>query len=143
MNFELVTLDGVKFQATAYSVIVPTADGQITLLPNHEPLLSLLIPGVITIRRNRTDPDYHLEHYATFGGVLEVTKDGARVLVDEATHGDEISEAEAQKAHDAAVQMQKSAKTQVEIEQAQALIDRQAVRLAVSQLRRRQASRQR
>lgn len=143
MNFELVTLDGVKFKATAYSVIVPTADGQITLLPNHEPLLSLLIPGVITIRRNRTDPDYHLEHYATYGGVLEVAKDSARVLVDEATHGDEISEAEAQKAHDAAVQLQKGAKTQVEIEKAQALIDRQAVRLSVAQLRRHQNAKRR
>lgn len=137
MNFELVALDGVKFKATAYSVILPTADGQITLLPHHEPLLSLLVPGVITIRRNRTDPDYHLEHYATYGGVLKVTKDGAQVLVDEATHGDEISEAEAQKAHDKAAQLQKEAKTQVEIEKAQALIDRQSVRLAVAQLRRR------
>jgi F-type H+-transporting ATPase subunit epsilon len=141
MDFELVTLDGVKFKATAYSVIVPTADGQITLLPQHEPLLSLLVPGVITIRRNRTDPDYHLEHYASYGGVLEVTKAGARVLVDEATHGSEISEAEAQKAHDAALHMQKDAKTQVELEQAQALVDRQAVRLAVAQLRRHQQAR--
>lgn len=139
MNFELVTLDGVKFKAEAYSVILPTAAGQITILPNHEPLLSLLVPGVIVIRRNRTDPDYHLEHYATYGGVLEVTKDGARVLVDEATHGDEISEAEAQKAHDTALQLQKDAKTQVEIEKAQALVDRQSVRLAVAQLRRRHA----
>jgi len=141
MNFELVTLDGVKFQATAYSVILPTADGQITLLPQHEPLLSLLVPGVITIRRKRTDPDYHLEHYATYGGVLEVTKNGVRVLVDEATHGDEISEAEAQKAHDAAARLQKEAKTQVDLEKAQALIDRETVRLEVAQLRRRSAGR--
>jgi len=137
MNFELVTLDGVKFQAQAYSVIVPTADGQITLLAHHEPLLSLLIPGVITIRRNRTDPDYHLEHYATYGGVLEVTKDGARVLVDEATHGDEVNEAEVNRAHDEAIRLRKEAKTQIELDKAQALIDRQAVRLAVAQLRRR------
>jgi F-type H+-transporting ATPase subunit epsilon len=137
MNFELVSLDGVKFQAKAYSVILPTASGQITLLERHEPLLSVVVPGTITIRREKNDADYKLEHYATFGGVLEVNKEGARVLVDEAEHGDEISEAEAKKAHDAALAMLKQAKNQVELEKAQSLVDRQAVRLDVAQLRHR------
>lgn len=142
MKLQLVTLDGVKFSANAYSIILPTASGQITVLPNHEPLLSVLVPGVITIRRNANDPDYHLEHYATYGGVLEVTHDGARVLVDEATHGDEINVAEAQKAHDEAMRLRKDAKDQVELDKAQELVDRQAVRLQVAELRRRHGSRQ-
>lgn len=137
MNFELVSLDGVKFKAQAYAVVLPTAAGQITILPQHEPLLSALVPGVITIRRNKTDPDYHLEHYATYGGVLEVKGDSARVLVDEATHGDEINEAEAQKARDAAMTMRKDAKSQVDLDKAQALVDRHTVRLEVATLRRR------
>lgn len=137
MNFELVSLDGIKFQAQAYSVILPTASGQITLLAQHEPLLSVVVPGTITIRRDKKDADYKLEHYATFGGVLEVTKSGARVLVDEAEHGDEVSEAEAEKAHKAALDMRKNAKTQVELDHAQSLIDRQSVRLNVAKLRRR------
>lgn len=136
MNFELVSLDGVKFRATAYSVILPTASGQITLLKSHEPLLGVVVPGTITIRRDKSDPDHHLEHYATFGGVLEVTKTGARVLVDEAAHGDEINEAEAEKAHKAALDLRKNAKNQVELDHAQSLIDRQAVRLNVAKLRR-------
>jgi F-type H+-transporting ATPase subunit epsilon len=137
MKFELVSLDGVKFSADAYSVILPTAAGQITLLPKHEPLLGVVVPGVITIRREKNDPDYHLEHYATYGGVLEVTPEVARVLVDEATHGDEINEAEAEKAHQAAMDLRKSAKDQVELDKAQALIDRHAVRLEVARLRHR------
>lgn len=137
MNFELVTLDGVKFQAEAYSVILPTAAGEITVLPGHEPLLSQLVPGVITIRRGKSDPDYHLEHYATFGGVVEISKVGVRVLVDEATGGDEVNLAEAQKAHDEALRLRKEAKTQVELDHAQALVDRQAVRLQVADLKRR------
>jgi len=141
MNFELVSLDGVKFKATAYSVVLPTAAGQITVLPQHEPLLAALVPGVITIRRNKSDQDYHLEHYATYGGVLEVTKNNARVLVDEATHGDEINVAEAQKAHDAAVALRKGAKSQVDLDKAQSLVDRHAVRLEVANLRRRHARR--
>src|SRR5690242_4943694 len=100
MKLELVTLDGVKFSADAYSVVLPTASGQITVLSNHEPLMTVLVPGVIAIRRAAKDPDYHLEHYATYGGVTEITSDGVRILVDEATHGDEINEAEARRAHD-------------------------------------------
>ncbi len=141
MKLELVTLDGVKFSADAHSVILPTAAGEITVLPHHEPLMSLLVPGVITIRRNANDADTHLEHFATYGGVVEITSNSVRVLVDEATHGDEINEAEAQKAHDAAVALRQGAKNQVELDKAQALVDRQAVRLQVSGLRRRHSRR--
>lgn len=137
MRFELVSLDGVKYSAQAYSVVLPTAAGQVTILPSHEPLLSVVVPGVITIRRDKNDPDHHLEHYATYGGVLDVTHDGARVLVDEATHGDDINEAEAEKAHQAALDMRKTAKDQVELDKAQALIDRHAVRLEVARIKRR------
>lgn len=137
MKFELVSLDGVKFSAEAYSVVLPTAAGQITLLPNHEPLLGVVVPGVITIRRTKNDPEHHLEHYATYGGVLEVYGEGARVLVDEATPGDEINVAEAEKAHQAALDLRKSAKDQVELDKAQSLVDRHAVRLEVARLRQR------
>ena len=142
MNFELVTLDGVKFQAQAYSAVLPTASGQITVLPGHEPLLSQLVPGVITIRRSKGDADHHLEHYATFGGVLEISKSGVRVLVDEAAQGDEVNEAEARRAHEAALAMRKNAKNQVELDKAQALVDRHAVRLEVAELKRRHSRRQ-
>jgi F-type H+-transporting ATPase subunit epsilon len=141
MNFQLVSLDGVKFSEDAYSVILPTAAGQITLLPNHEPLLSVVVPGVITIRRDKNDPDHHLEHYATYGGVLEVTPQGARVLVDEATHGDEVSEAEAEKAHQQALELLKGAKDQVELDKAQAVVDRTFARLDLARVRRRHRNR--
>jgi len=141
MNLELVALDGVKFSAKAYSIILPTAAGEINVLPGHEPLLSLLVPGIITIRKERGDADYHLEHYATYGGVLEVTKDRVRVLVDEATHGEEINAAEAQRAHDEAVRLRKDAKNQVELDKAQSLIDRHAVRIQVANIRRRHRER--
>lgn len=137
MNFELVTLDGVKYKAEAYAVILPTAAGQITVLPGHEPLLSQLVPGVIAVRRNKGDADSKLEHYATYGGVLEIGKGGVRVLVDEATHGDDINVAEAQKAHEAAVRLLGEAKDQVALDRAQALVERHGVRLEVAQLRRR------
>ena len=136
MKFELVALDGVKFSEDAYSVVLPTLAGQITVLPGHEPLLSALKPGIVTIRRQKTDADYHLEHYAVYGGVAEIGSKRTRILVDEATHGDEVNEAEAAKAHEAALRLRESAKTQVELDQAATEVDRQAVRLEVAKLRR-------
>lgn len=137
MNFQLVALAGTKYSEDAYSITLPTAAGEITVFPDHEPLISVLIPGVITIRKQKNDPDQLLEHFATFGGVLEVTHEGAKVLVDEADAGDDINEQEAEKARVAAENMLKNAKNQVELEHAKDLIDRQAVRLQVAQLRRR------
>jgi len=137
MKFELVSLDGVKFSADAYSIVLPTAAGQVTIMPNHEPLLGVVVPGVITIRRDKSDPDHHLEHYATYGGVLDVSPKLVRVLVDEATHGDEVSEAEAEKAHQQALDLLKGAKDQVELERAQSLVDRHAARLDLARIRRR------
>jgi len=137
MDLELVTLDGVKFKAQAYSVILPTGAGEITVLPGHEPLLAQLVPGVIVIRKDKSDADYHLEHFATYGGVLEIGSKRVRILVDEATHGDGINLAEAQKAHDEALRMKRDAKTRVELDRAESMLSRQTVRLQVADLRRR------
>lgn len=137
MNFQLITLAGVKYSADAYAVQLPTAAGEITVLAKHEPLMSVLVPGVITVRRQASDPPHQLEHYATYGGVVEVAKGQIKVLVDEADHGKDINEQEAEKARAAAAELLKNAKSQVELNEAQAVVDRQAVRLQVAQLKRR------
>lgn len=141
MNFQLITLAGVKYSADAYAVQLPTASGEITVMPSHEPLMSVLVPGVITVRRQASDQPHHWEHYATFGGVVEVVGDHVKVLVDEADHGEDINEQEAQKAREHAERLVKDAKNQVELNEAQAVVDRQAVRLQVAQLRRRHSRR--
>lgn len=141
MRLQLITLSGVKYDEGAYSVVLPTAAGQITVLGNHEPLMSALVPGVISIRKEARDSDDKVENYATYGGVVEITKEGPRVLVDEADTDDEISLAEAEKAHAEAQKLLASAKSRVELEHAQALVDRQAVRLQVADLKRRHTRR--
>ena len=137
MKLELVALDGVKYSEDAYAVTLPTAAGTITVYPGHEPLLSVLVPGVVSVRKGKNDPDQLVEHFATYGGVLEVLTEGVRVLVDEADPADTISEQEAQKAHEQALKHKSEAKDQVELHHAQSLVDRHAVRLQVAQLRRR------
>jgi F-type H+-transporting ATPase subunit epsilon len=136
IKFELVTLDGTKFSEDVYEVILPTSDGYIAVFPNHMPLVTLAAPGVISVRRKFNDPDERLEYFATNGGVIEVGDNLVRVLVDEADRESEINEAEARKAYEHAQSLARDAKDKVSLDQAQRLVDRQAVRLQVAGLRR-------
>ena len=142
IHLQLVTLTGTKFDDDVYEVVLPTLDGQIGVLPGHMPLVSVATNGVIMIRRDAKDPDSAREFYAVSGGVIEVAGDTLRVIVDEADHADEINQAEAEAAHQRALQLKKEAKDEVSLERAQALLDRSAVRLQVANLKRRHARRQ-
>lgn len=137
MNLQLITLLGTKVDQEAYEVMIPTADGEIGVFPGHEPLVSLAIPGAITVRYNKADPDSKLDYFAISGGVVEIKQDLVRVLVDEADHGDDIVESESKAALERAMAMRDNAKDQVELEKAHQLVDRHAVRLKVADLRRR------
>ena len=136
-HFQLVALSGKKFDEDVYEVILPTLDGEIGVLQDHMPLVSVAKPGVIMVRRQPRDADRERELFATNGGAIEVSDNTLRVLVDEADHADEINEAEAQKALERAEKLRAEAKDEVSLEQAQALVDRHAVRLHVANLRRR------
>jgi len=136
IRFELVTLDGTKFGEEVYEVMLPTPDGYIAVFPHHMPLVSIAVPGVISVRRKEGDPDERLEYFATNGGVVEVLENTLRVLADEADREDEINEQEAQKAFERAQQLKREAKSPVELSQAQSLIERHGVRLKVAELRR-------
>lgn len=137
IHFQLVTLDGEKFDGDVYEVLLPTMDGQIGVLGHHMPLVSVATHGVISVRRGPNDKDDMMDHYAITGGTIEVENNILRVLVDAADHVDEIDPNEAQKAFDLAKKMKTEAKDQVSLEHAQSLIDRHAVRLQVAGLKRR------
>lgn len=136
-HFQLVAISGKKFDEDVYEVILPTLDGEIGVLQDHMPLVSVATTGAIVVRRDPKDSDAQREFFATNGGVIEVENNTLRVLVDEADHADDINEAEVQNALDRAQKMKAEAKDQVSLEHAQALVDRQAVRLQVAGLKRR------
>jgi F-type H+-transporting ATPase subunit epsilon len=141
IHLQLVTLTGVKFDDDVAEVILPTLDGEIGVLTDHMPLITVATEGVISIRKNTKDLDSQMDNYATYGGVVEIANNNLRVLVDEADNGNEINEAEAQKAYDLAQKMKSEAKDQTSLEDAQKLIDRQSVRLKVAELHKRRRSR--
>ena len=137
MNLQLITLAGVKVDQEVYEVMMPTAAGDIAVFPGHEPLVTLAVPGAISVRHKKEDKDDRLEYFAISGGVVEISQKKIRVLVDEADHGDDIFEAESQAALERAIALRDNAKNQVDLEKAHQLVDRHAVRLKVAGLRRR------
>lgn len=137
IRLELVTLTGVKVDESIYSATIPTTDGVITVFPSHEALVTLARSGVITVRFNEKDPDSKLEYYAISGGVVEVSQENIRILVDEADHGDDIVEAETKAALERALKQRDESTDQVEREKAHQLVDRHVVRLKVADLQRR------
>lgn len=137
LHLQLVTLTGTKFEDDVYEVTLPTLDGEIGVLQNHMPLISVATAGVVVIKKNRTDRDNQREFFAISGGVIEVEHNQLKLIVDEADHADTINEAEAEAAHERAKQMQAEAKDQVSLDRAQQLIDRTGARLEVAKLKRR------
>jgi F-type H+-transporting ATPase subunit epsilon len=137
IHFQLVALTGTKFDGEAYEIILPTLDGDIGVLQDHMPLVSVATVGVIAVRKDAKDSDRERDYFAISGGVIEVSHNNLRVLVDEADHADEINEAEAEAAIERAKKLKAEAKDEVSLEHAQQLVDRHAVRLQVAGLRKR------
>ena len=136
MHLELVTLRGKKFDQKVYQVTIPTETGPIVVYPSHQAHVTLAVPGVLAVRHKEGDSDEQLEYLAITGGVVKISHDRVRILVDEADHSEEILEDEAKAALERAMAMREGAKDQVELEKAMELVDRHAVRLKVANLRR-------
>ena len=141
MNFELITLAGNKVNEKVYEVILPTVDGEISVFPDHEPLVSVAATGVIVVRRDKNHSDEQLEYFAITGGIIEIANNHVCVLVDEAEHGADIMESESRAALERAIKLRDNATDQVELEKAHQLVDRHAVRLKVADLQRRKRRR--
>ena len=137
MRFILTAISGTKYDEDVYEVVLPTMDGRIGVLAHHMPLFSVIVPGIIAIRKKVNDSDLSIEYLATYGGAIQVADNVLKVLVDEVNHPDEIDEVEARIAMERAQKMKADAKDQASLEHAQSLIDRQTVRLQVSGLRHR------
>ena len=137
LQLKLVTLLGEKLSEPVYELVLPSKSGRITVLPGHEPLVTLLNPGAMAIRRHKDDPDLKLEFLAVSGGVAKITQDEVVILADEAESDREIAEKEAKVAYERAVKAAENVTDQIELEEAKRLVQHQAARLRVAELRRR------
>lgn len=141
IHFQLVALSGTKYDGDVYEVILPTLEGEIGVLQDHMPLVSVATTGAIAVRKESKDSDAAREFFAISGGVIEIRNNTLRVLVDEADAADDINEAEAEAAMERAKQLKAEATDEVSLEHAQQLVDRHAVRIQVAGLKRRHQKR--
>ena len=77
MQFQLVTLAGTKLDEAVYEVILPTTEGVISVFPSHEALVTMAVPGIVSVRRRKEDSDDELEYFAISGGVVEINQERA------------------------------------------------------------------
>lgn len=136
-HVKLITLSGVKYEGDVTEVSLPTLDGEIAVLTDHMPLVSVATAGAVAIRQTPKTPDSEREFFAISGGVIKVDENQLEVIVDEADHASDIAEAEAEAAHERAKQLKAEAKDEVSLERAQAMVDRTGARLQVANLKRR------
>ncbi len=141
IHLQLVTLAGKHLDEEVFEVRVPTTGGTIAVNGGHAPLLGAIAPGILTVQRKRGDRGDKIEHVGVYDGTIEVLNNVARVLVDEVDNPDDIVEAEVQKAFDRAKELEAKAGDAVSIAEAQAVMDRQAVRLQLAGLKKRSKKR--
>ena len=106
IKFEIVTPERVVLKQEILQITVPTTTGEITVLPDHIPLVSVLTPGVIEVKLADNTP----EIISISGGFIEVMKDKIVILADTAERAAELDEERIKEAHQRAEDLKKSAK---------------------------------
>ena len=94
MHLIITSASGNILSSDAFSRIsIVTEDGEITVLPGHEPLLSAIRPGILSV-------DYylwnkiHTAEYVTGGGVLNISPSACTILADVVYADDTLSDLE-------------------------------------------------
>ena len=130
--FEITTPEGKIYSEQVDEIILPTPNGEIGILPNHIPLVSLLNPGEVRIKKGSEET-----YLAVSGGFIEVRPDKVVVLADTAEHADEIDEARTEAARIKAQELVNIKRTDAkEFAALTAKIEKEFVRLKVVRRRR-------
>lgn len=137
LSFEIVTPAGLIFQEDVYQVLLPTPEGQIGVRPHHVTVVTLVVPGVISIQRQPNDPSEQWEHVATAGGLVEIDGRRVRVLADVAERADDVDELKAKEALEKAQELAHTHQNHVSLADATGLLELNMARLKVAELRRR------
>ena len=77
MQLEILTPKGLELKDEVIRITLPTRLGQITVLDHHQPLISVLDPGMMTIA---TAAGKTIEREIE-GGIIEVTDNKAQLLL--------------------------------------------------------------
>lgn len=131
MLLEIITAERQVYSDEVDMVIAPGFDGQLGILPRHAPLMTMLKPGELTVRKGGEDM-----YVAVSGGFMEVLGNRVSVLADACERSDEIDEERAQQAMQRAQESLASQGSETELARAMASLQRAQVRLGLVRRRR-------
>jgi len=129
IKFKIVTPERAVYEDEIDQVTLPTAEGEITVLPNHIPLISVLVPGELTAKKG--DEEIAM---AVSGGMIEVRENEITILADTAERAEEINVKRAEEARERAEKLKEEKIRMDETEYAAvaALMERNLARIRVA-----------
>ncbi|MCR9146907.1 MAG: F0F1 ATP synthase subunit epsilon [Rhodobacteraceae bacterium] len=87
LQFDLVSPERLLASVEAREVKIPGAEGDLTAMPDHSPLITTLRPGLVTVSGAQGETVY-----AVTGGFAEINPGSISVLAERAIPRDELSQ---------------------------------------------------
>ena len=131
-RLEIVTPEKMIFSGEVSSLLAWGVEGQLGILPHHAPLMTMLQPGDLVIKKDGEEDALTLS-----GGFLEVRPDKVIVLADACERAEEIDVTRAEEAKKRAQEALKTARTTVDAAAAEAALRRSLVRIKAAERMRR------
>jgi F-type H+-transporting ATPase subunit epsilon len=133
----VVSPQGTVFQGRAVAVTVPGADGELSVLAGHMPLVAGLADGEVRVKTAERETSI-----AITGGFLRVRRDGVTILSDFAAEAESIEVARVEEARERARRLLAEAKERRDVVLLERDFHRAILQLKVAEkIRRRRASR--
>jgi len=132
LRLEIITAERQVFSDDVNTVVVPGVDGELGVLPHHAPLITMIKPGEVLVRKDSEET-----YLFVSGGFLEVRPDKIIILADACERYDEIDIERAEAAKRRAEEGLKTHPPELDVTQAQAALLRAIVRLKVAERKRR------
>jgi F-type H+-transporting ATPase subunit epsilon len=135
LRLEIITAERQVFSDDVNTVVVPGVDGELGVLPHHAPLITMIRPGEVLVRKDGEET-----YLFVSGGFLEVRPDKIIILADACERYDEIDIERAEAAKRRAEEGLKTHPPELDVTQAQAALLRAIVRLKVAERKRRKST---
>jgi F-type H+-transporting ATPase subunit epsilon len=132
LTLEIVTPEAKVYSDTIDSVVIPTVEGEIGVLPGHIPLITQVDDGELRVTKGATT-----QLLVVSGGFAQIDGDRVRVLAENAINEEKIDEQAVEAALKRAEQQLKDAKDMdpKQYEQLQGLVRYSGMQLAVKRRR--------
>ena len=127
LHFEIITPEKVVYKDEIDQITLPTADGEITILPGHIPLIAPTKPGEIALKKDGIS-----RHIAVMSGFVETSENKVRLMADAAELAEEIDTRRAEEAKKRAEEAKANAKDQFEFSDATAAMERAITRIKIA-----------